>query len=340
MVYSNTPPWSDALTIDQIKAIGFTDPVNVSDTDRYRTIAQISDGQYGSYKLRYYPDDPMHVFLAHIDNPEWLILPLQPLPAALHQAVDYYITPGKTYAKQFEGIGFPALALAARKATGIVQAPENTKKLRYFIGFSDNFDEVMTNLEDRLTLNPWCQPNMPTQATATGGLCTQVYTVDSLALLTFKGEQAPNGYFALTLEIAYKPSFHEKYTQSIISRHLKAKPYASLPIDVPLDLIGLIFTQDFQALMSQEDLLSALDSEPAWLQALCMFVSDSDFEHIFSELVKRTSLDQNDRDLVAYEAIFRANRTIYDLIAAQGLSQATIKTAKERLGWEPISAAK
>lgn len=330
------PSWRDAITKDRIQALGLIRPTGQPDGQDYELVAVTPENIMQSHaELRFYPSDPDNLHLTFVGKPDWLRLPFTPTADTLQKVCDYYIHPGQDFERLAGQYSPVAHAASLQQGDGAIAPGEKDTVRRYFLGFYPDYDEPMVQFENAITMSGWASPAMIAQATADGdgGRFSQTFSTYSHSLITIERTQAytSNGF---VLELAYTPSFHAAFTRKLIDTHLKDTVYGSLPDDLPLDLIGFVYLMGFEEFSSPSALLKTAPTDVTAAAALSLTVHDGDFDEVFSALASRTIADQPIRDIVASNAITRGNRTVYDTIAAQGLSPHVKDAAHERNGWQ------
>lgn len=314
------PTWKQNLSDDQLAKIGFEPYGGAENDPAFELVATVTvDKQLSkNIELRYSPEDPEHLYLVIESEPKWLHLPFKPTPKKLAEVYARYVQPRLDTPPMAFGAELLAQTVVAREAVGRVRlSTEGVKKVAWFIG-KGSYDDTMVSIENGYVFNSWLSFDSPRQATANGGLHSQWYTAYSRSLVTIT--RTPTTTTAVfVLEVEYVSSFHEEFTKSVLEQHLKDTPLESVPIDLPLDVIGFLYEIQSNVLATRDHLINLLKEGDTSCELLiaCM-TPDAEFEEVYLPLTEMDN--QVVRDQIAREAMFRENKTIFAAVEARGIS--------------------
>lgn len=305
----------------QLKSAGFI-PYKGSDNNpdfSLIAIAPINQNTHLNLELRFSPNDQDHIYVVMQEEPKWLHIPIALTFQALTKVQEYYVKPGASASSSLFGLDLLAQIDILRRTRNREYLPRNNiKTVAWFIGAGD-YDELMTALENNLTMCPWLATGAIRQATGSGGRFSQWYTAFSHSLITITRYPVVDQCL-FTLEVQYSPSFHTEFTKKCLAKNAQEPLKNSVPDDVPIDSIGLLVYLDVKILQTKKELLNKVhEGDVGALLPLAVLTSDKEFEEVFLPFAESENPEY--RDFVASEAVFRKSKKVFDVAKTRGISK-------------------
>lgn len=322
---------SQLVTNEDLERAGFIPYSGESSEVAPATIIATAEvGQLYKVLILSKSDDVQNLYLTFSGAPDWLQIPVEPTADALTQACAYYVSPGRLAPTETNYLAMAAAA--AQGPTPVVHLSSPTaKRDAYFVGVG-HYEDVMVDLENRLTLSGWTTLEPVAQATGMkdGGQYTQAFTPYSRTLLTLTRMPSNDvNSCPFRIEFQYEPTGHETATQQLIDSQ-KGTPVEMLSNELPLDVVGLVEAMRFEYFANKATFQKEAKTDAWFLMPLAFITSQDEFEDIFGSLAEDENIDV--RDYVAGEAINRRNKAIFEKALAIGITDET-RAEGESVDW-------